>query len=68
MQWIQFLPLASAPEAEHGGIKRLAGAEAWRGLFIFYLLLRPNRDGEGLYALFFFFFLKTKEPGKGIFL
>lgn len=50
MQWIQFSPLASAPEAEHGGIKRLAGAEAWCGLSVFYLLLRPNNNGKGLYA------------------
>lgn len=67
MQWIQFLHLASAPEAEHGGIKRLAGAEAWRGLFIFYLLLRPNRDGEGLYAFFFFFFWRPKSQVKEYF-
>lgn len=50
MQWIQFLPLASAPEAEHGGIKKLAGAEAWRGVSVFYRFLRSNRDGKGLYA------------------
>lgn len=50
MQWILFLLLASAPEAEHGGIKKLAGAEAWCGLSVFYLFLRSNWDGKGLYA------------------
>lgn len=66
MQWIRVLPLASAPEAEHGGIKKLAGAEAWRGLSIFYLLLRPDGDRERRCMLSVL--LKTKQASKGIFL
>lgn len=63
MQWIQFLlPLASAPNAEYGGIKRLAGAEACISFICTNIRTATERD------FILLVLLKPKAPGKGIFL